>query len=447
MLIINSTENDRLIASVSPVKTPAKVSEMSDAYLQHLAKEIANDPAIANLQVPKKKRGKRKSRAAKRLAENNRQPKPISGREKSPAKSQKGLSSSGRVKTPVKEKPRNSATTEWADIHRQRRMKEAQKLVASINPRITFQTATGKRTCTVTSTSQNKTNTAERISPFTRDNWHNPVLRTPPKPESMVSRVGTLPKNIREMATRKLQFDEDRREKNPKSSTASNSLDQPSSSSTRQQWESEAKASGNSATERNSPPKKRPVVDTTSTRTPVIQWSPERYLRVPGTVPDNIRPACYREGETIAKPYQQELMMQMLDIAASGEGTAEERKARIDQLFTSENIDRVKAMLERRAQSPVNYAEMEPYDPVLPTKPPLVKLPEDEEAESYEGACIVCFDRKVNTINWPCCHFMFCWTCSEDARKEKRTCDYCRQPVEERKRPIGPNSKEVKKKE
>jgi len=467
------------------------IDELSGMEIDRPNRSPARQPSQKEreqvIETAKRCRRRSRSRAVKRLQQ-QRVPLQESCREKSPAKK----------KAEVDYKP----ATEWAEIHQKRRQQAACDKVAELKPAIVFRPRT-KPTSTVTSTNtRTATIVVAKPSASVNVNWDTRVLRTPtPESRPSTSRISVrskerkpFPKDRenRPKCNRRLDYVQSNQRHEPEKDKSLSSpkpgpskpfvaeprTEKPPPSSedesdfpwTRIQrerkiaaWRAELpverekvrrETSSESddgdfleklAKDKEKRLAKRRVVDTTSVHPPIIQWSPRTKNRPAGRAPDNVKPACYRHGERWATAYQQELIAQSCAIQWSQQGTPEQRQAAIDQLWTIDNIRRVQAMLDRRAQSPVNYAEMEPYDSVWPTKPPLVALPEDDEkdAESYDAECIVCRDRKVNTIFWPCGHFMYCWTCAEDSRRENRVCDYCKQPVTNRKKAIGPNNKKV----
>ena len=448
MLVINAEENADVLCSQDQIR-PNRSPQCQPSRSR---KEEVIETVITRAKR-QRQRGKRKS--AKRLD----------------AQQHRAHKLDCRDDSPIRERPeRTKPATEWAAKYQQRRLHEAGERVAQIQPSVIFRPNQPKKslvTSTITSAQARRTTSSVVKTPVAPVTWDTRVLRTPsPEPQPSTSRAAEpkprRPARQNDVAcSRQLKFPEEKpRQRSqarpvPWRDAVPSYLESSGCDDGKEKQQKDV-ASANEPVEEDFLEmlarekeqhlnKKKVVKDQTSALPPLINWSPRTRNRPPGRAPDDTKPACYRHGERIASAYQQELMMQSSDIFWSQRGTPEERQAAIDQLWTIDNIRRVQAMLDRRAQSPVNYVEMEPYDVVQPVKPPLVVLPEDSEGnmESYDAECIVCWDRKVNTIFWPCGHFMYCATCANDSREENRVCDFCKQVVTARKRVIGPKNKKV----
>jgi hypothetical protein len=78
-------------------------------------------------------------------------------------------------------------------------------------------------------------------------------------------------------------------------------------------------------------------------------------------------------------------------------------------------------------------------EPPRRTATPVPVLPEDEidNHHVYDAPCIICWDRMTNTMNYPCAHAVFCYSCAMFCWRRNWVCSVCRKPVKEIIRMLG----------
>lgn len=137
------------------------------------------------------------------------------------------------------------------------------------------------------------------------------------------------------------------------------------------------------------------------------------------------------EGAALVAWWRGLLRKQRLDAASSS-----------DEEFGPEHVDRVEDVPPRPLAlevplAPISTLAVEPAlarDVILPLAPPAEEedsMDVDEEGQDEKSRCVICLERRADTMVLPCEHVVCCRECSQRLREtpNARVCVYCRQPI------------------